>query len=1432
MEKNYNIGLDIGTSSVGWSVTDDNAHLLKIKGKNMWGVRLFDEADTAVARRGHRSSRRRLDRRKQRLNQLQEIFEPEIFKIDRNFFMRMKESFLNTKDNSTLSVSVLFDDSEFTDKEYYEQYPTIYHLRKDLMDCNEKKDIRLIYLALHHILKYRGHFLYGKGELGQGSEDIETSFEQIFSFIIDDDFDSTDINLEKAIKILISTDSKKSKQELLQKIIKHSDKEVNNRLKEMIKAILGYKFDISKLFNVDEEKDSISFKEDVDEVKIEGILHDDMEIFNDLKNIYNWIVLEELLGDIDSKNPKDKTISNAMIVKYNNHGKQLKMLKCLVQEICSKDDYNVLFRDKDVENIYLNYNKMKKNDSFKDFNEYIKNIIKKYPKAKEHKYYNELSKYLDENVSLPEDVDSNDPKFKSRYNEIISKYNNNEMQIKMLKILVKEICSQVDYNRLFRDKKETNIYSNYIKNPKNNSLENLNNNIKNILKKYPKAKEHKYYDKLSKSLGENVLLSKLNTTDNSAIPYQLQKVEMERIIENQGRYYPFLKENKELLLKILVSKLPYYVGPLNRSSEFAWNIPLENNKKIGKVYPWNYEEFIDIDKTATEFIERMTNKCTYLVDEDVLPRYSLLYSEFILLNELNKVRVNDRFISKEVKKEIIEENFKRKKTVKVKDIEKWIRKNPSGFITNKSTEILIEGTQQEDQFATSLGSYYDFQKIFGHVDNSNIKMIEEIIKWITIFEDKDILRRKIKDTYELNDTIIDRIMKLNYSGWARLSKKLINGITAQYGEWTGCTIIEIMRNTNLNFMQILNDNKMNFKETIDTLNPSDKKPKISYEDIKKLQGSPSLKRGIWETVKIIDEIVKIMGSEPENIFIEFARSDEKSIRTTSRIKRMETLYEGVKKDVELYNKDVYDELQNRVRAKDKLDDKALYLYFIQNGKCMYTGVQLEPEQLYKYEIDHIIPRSFIKDDSIDNLVLVTTKANQNKKDDLLLKPETKRKQKDYWNNLYKNGLISKRKLDNLNRDKIPDKELMGFINRQLVETRQISKHVSELLSEVYYDTKIISIKAKLTSDFRKQYKLYKNRKENDYHHAHDALIVSVIGNFVLNRYPYLENELDVKKYIAWYKKEKMHSNNKNKYGFILSSINRDYFSEEFKWVKDNEIPRVKKALSYKDCFITKKVEEQSGEFYNATIYDKDSTKAKIPIKEGLDPKRYGGRSGMNSAYYMIIRYIRKKKEVKKMVGIPRYMAKKDDEFIKEYLVEIEDIQDKETLEILKDKIKKYQLLEYEGHQMYLISNMELQNAVQLVVSDKYKELLYRIYNDQYILNIEEDKAFNDLMLEFLDYFADKLCMHYPFYESFANQIRESKEDFTGIKYEEKLEFIKQMLNITAANSTKGDFKKFKTKLKSTEAGRTRKRSKDGWDIDKIVFIDRSITGIFERRYRV
>lgn len=171
------IGLDMGTNSVGWAVTDENYEVIKKNGKALWGIRLFDEAQTAEDRRMHRIARRRIERRSRRIDLLQELFAQEICKKDPGFYERLNESGLYEEDKRVHQTNSLFNDVDFNDKAYHKKYPTIYHLRHALMTENHPFDVRLVYLAIHHILKHRGHFLFENFQTDEkGTSGFDESF--------------------------------------------------------------------------------------------------------------------------------------------------------------------------------------------------------------------------------------------------------------------------------------------------------------------------------------------------------------------------------------------------------------------------------------------------------------------------------------------------------------------------------------------------------------------------------------------------------------------------------------------------------------------------------------------------------------------------------------------------------------------------------------------------------------------------------------------------------------------------------------------------------------------------------------------------------------------------------------------------------------------------------------------------------------------------------------------------------------------------------------------------------------------------------------------------------------------------------------------------------------------------------------------------------
>ena len=409
-------------------------------------------------------------------------------------------------------------------------------------------------------------------------------------------------------------------------------------------------------------------------------------------------------------------------------------------------------------------------------------------------------------------------------------------------------------------------------------------------------------------------------------------------------------------------------------------------------------------------------------------------------------------------------------------------------------------------------------------------MIEDIIYWITVFEDKDIVKRKINKQYadRLSAEQLKKILKLKFKGWGRYSSKLLNGIKGDMGT----TIIEMLEDADErfaycdycpNFMQIINKDEK-IKQIIDDNRPRYDGTKDLLDVIQDMHTSPANRRGIWQTMKAIEEIIEYMGEKPQQIYIEFAREDDpkaKNKRADSRKRAIDKALKKLKEDVvDEYNENVYKELK---QYEKRLDEEKVYLYFMQNGKSLYTGKELnlnEPENL---EIDHIIPYSLSDDNSLDNKALVLKKENQNKGNKIVKEafPQSFSDSKmiDYWKNLKKAGLISEKKFNNLQKNNVEDILTKGFINRQLVETRQIVKSVANLILDYYNEQiDVIEVKASLSTSVRKMLTyekkdnngfweenkdncmFYKNRDMNDYHHAHDAYLANIIGMYIQKNY--------------------------------------------------------------------------------------------------------------------------------------------------------------------------------------------------------------------------------------------------------------------------------------------------------------------------------------------
>ena len=177
----YYLGLDMGTNSVGWAVTDKEYRLMRAKGKDLWGVRLFERANTAEERRAYRINRRRRQREVARIGILKELFADEIAKVDANFLHAwMTVNIILMIDRKIINRSMRYLLIKITrTKSIFSQYPTIFHLRKELIMSDQPHDVRLIYLALLNMFKHRGHFLNKTLGTSESSESFFDMYQRL-----------------------------------------------------------------------------------------------------------------------------------------------------------------------------------------------------------------------------------------------------------------------------------------------------------------------------------------------------------------------------------------------------------------------------------------------------------------------------------------------------------------------------------------------------------------------------------------------------------------------------------------------------------------------------------------------------------------------------------------------------------------------------------------------------------------------------------------------------------------------------------------------------------------------------------------------------------------------------------------------------------------------------------------------------------------------------------------------------------------------------------------------------------------------------------------------------------------------------------------------------------------------------------------------------
>lgn len=1356
----YYIGLDIGTDSVGWALTDCKYNLQKINNKSTWGVRLFDGAETAKDRRTKRCLRRRLHRRKVRLNYLKSLFAPAINKIDPMFLKRLVNSYLYVNEDGTTGTRIdfaqknniqiyqknkrlhLFEGPGITDKEFYSDFPTIYHLRKALLEGKVSKtfkdengnfntvtfsphydlyDPRLVFLSLYSLLKTRGHFLYDadinsylKGEdlkdkinaIAEGlllKIDNEVDYENVKKLYQNEVIGIKD---EKQYKIKTKNDKSRKIKELI-KVSDKADESLNLDNKErerLFYDILSLSFGgtttlkkpkiegESLLAGLENEVKIDFSKQDLDEID-QLIAHIDegvIESINASFFIFNWSKLNDVLSE-------EKYICCGKVKTYEKHKKDLMWLKNTVREILKNDSekeekYNMVFGG--IENGFT-------------YEAYVHHGVKSTKDTRLKSFISHIEKVLGD-------------EFNCKINE------NNEIK-----------------NEIEDD--------NFL--PIERSLDN--SSIPNAVIKYE-------YEEILKKAVEN------------EVDFLTKDDESKYKNDSSGKT-PYDK-----ILSLISFKIPYYVGPLayNDSKDDqsiisnSWIVrkPGWENKQI---MPWVFDDAVDKGETRTKFIERMNSSCTYLRNEKALPKKSIYYQKMEVLEELNNMCKNLQIdgnnldendavkIKQYIFHEIFEQGISPTKTKIERVIKKYYRDN---FGKDVSVDFKLGG-EDSSTFKSSLSSYLALKDI-----PITDEQKEKLIALYTIFgQETKIAKEEAekKDWYQkLSETDKDSINKSlsKVSGWGRYSKEFLTGITAKEKS-TGCSknILTYLYETNYNIQSLLFENKISepFGDKVREFNKDDSEKKtiynVKYDDLNCLYVPVNVKRAVWQSIKIVKELVNAIGCPPTKIFIETTRNDGKKNEVKqSRYKQIQDLYKAVKNQADELKKDLEDLNKKLDVNKDKLSSERLFLYFTQFGKDMYTGDSIDIKAVLNgtgYDVDHIYPRSITADDSIlDNKVLVDQNLNKKKGNKTLkssgIITDTKNVT-DLWERLLEKNSISKEKFRrlkySLNNYELEDKEIENFANRQLVETSQSTKAVKDLLNNFLNaednnatKTEIVSSKAGKVTDFRNINRLYKNRDINDMHHAKDAYLNIVVGNVynAVFTHGYWKNLV---KHI--YDEDQKGSKSIHDGIFRWPEIKE---GKEVVWENEKTLALVEKTFYRNDVLLTRMQTTGKGALFDETVYSAKGQTEKLgvtPVKN--NDLHYGYYNKQSSAYFCLVVYKAKKDKTEYSIEcIPLWFYNKNKQLSKKDIAkQYCELNEKDgglglkNVQVIKPYLRIKTLLKYAENNGYMAGYLSGRtgNSLKFNIADMLKLEAFEPYAIQVCKFVEKRKENKEYTIEQFNY---------------------------------------------------------------------------------------------------
>lgn len=310
--------------------------------------------------------------------------------------------------------------------------------------------------------------------------------------------------------------------------------------------------------------------------------------------------------------------------------------------------------------------------------------------------------------------------------------------------------------------------------------------------------------------------------------------------------------------------------------------------------------------------------------------------------------------------------------------------------------------------------------------------------WHTLYSinDKDELFKVLSDKFGIEDTeTLNRLYALDFvkAGYANKSAKFMRKLIPllkrgmMYSE--ACTMLGV------------NHSKSMTKEENSSRELQHNLTQLHKGELRQ----PVVEKILNQTINVVNAIID-----------EYGEIDEVRVELARELKRdkegREKLSQNISKQ-ERENKALAEEIAELNILPTRRRIQKMRMLKETDNKCMYCGKQITPYQFVEghgYDIEHIIPRSKLFDDSFSNKVCACRECNAAKGAQAaydFMKSKSEQEMNSYLDRieeLYKNNKISNRKRERLltTASAIPD----DFIERDLRETQYITKKSLEILS--------------------------------------------------------------------------------------------------------------------------------------------------------------------------------------------------------------------------------------------------------------------------------------------------------------------------------------------------------------------------------------------------